>query len=111
LPTFGGSAVEISILGSDVTRLVVLKSPKNTFGKTTPMSLSRHHDPVAQDNPQTFFSCRNYCLSSKLHLPTVVPCFRKGASIITTASLPRTNEQANVTAQPRRTPLKVTMSP
>ena len=30
--------------------------------------LSRNHDPVTQDKPQTlWWACRNYCLSTKLH--------------------------------------------
>ena len=35
---------------------------------STAMSLSRNHDPVTQDKPQTlWWACRNYCLSTKLH--------------------------------------------
>ena len=36
----------------DGTQIVVLKAPEeNTFGKT--QSVSRNHDPINQDSPQT----------------------------------------------------------
>ena len=44
---------------------------------STAMSLSRNHDPVTQNNPQTLLRavpCRNYFLSCKPHPLTISPC-------------------------------------
>ena len=51
-----------SITGCDGTQHVVLKAPKIHLKNSTAMSLSRNHDLVTQDNPQTLLwavSCRN----------------------------------------------------
>ena len=72
LPSFGGIGFRgvcplSSVMELDGMWLVVLvELHTHTFLNSSAMSLSRNHDPVTQDTPQTLWwavSCRNYFLS------------------------------------------------
>jgi len=58
-----------NIMELDGTRLVVLKVPKNTLERLNiNLSLSKNHDPVTQDNPQTFV-CELFHVGTIFFLP------------------------------------------